>query len=51
MNIIALSPLKTERKTRELSDKEISNEFRNWSDKNLDKKTDLNIIDKPVSKK
>jgi len=41
-------------KTRELSDKKfhkkVSNKFQNWSDKPLDKKNGLNIIDKPVTK-
>jgi len=50
MHIIRSRPKKRDEKTRELSDKEIAKSFQNWSDKNLDKRNGLNIIDKPVSK-
>jgi hypothetical protein len=49
MNIIR-SRLKKRAQSRELSDKKIAKELQSWSGKNLDKKSGLNIIDKPVSK-
>lgn len=44
------SRLKNGRKQGKLSDKKIAEELRDWSGKSLDRKTDLNIIDKPVSR-